>query len=687
MQVGLVLVTGNSHAVGRDSASGDVFAAKVSQWTQAGAIAAPAAGMLDFGDTASGFSPSDITPMLSLLNALAAARADLPEIVVVPNGQGSTGFSDATWTSGGSRLPGAVARWNAAKAAIEARGDTVVPLCAIHLSSNPDVAGVVAASGNELVTAHVYSDNQDAYVDYLRANLSGVDPASFPVIVGCAMTASEISGAGTNAPVGIAVGNGIAFRRRNTWFMDPVNDRGDGEAANLPIAPFDGIHANRLGELTKGRLLYAGLARAAANAAPNAPFSGFASWADIASLYDFRSGGGKDQGPGGYHLTQPHSNPPLIRFASAFGTFVYDRPTGTGRTFERPRYLPAQYTIVTRVSFDSLSSAQGILMNALGVSAVQQRFFISSSGNIVAGNAGGSQVSVAHGLSINTIYTLAATYDGTSIRVYRNGTLLATAAAPAPDQTQNLYLGAQGSASTGPLLGDMQWLAVYSRALNAGEISELTTAEYHRPPVTISSGQASGLAGVTGAAVAAAPAMGQATGIAGVAGAATASAPAKGEASGLAGVTGAASAQAPARGQASGEAGVTGAATAGQGAASSATASGEAGVTGAATATAPVRAQAAGVAGVAGAAEAAAPARGTAAGVAGVTGEASGMAPAKAIAGGIAGVTGEAIATSGGTSPPGPETWDWITLPARWEAITIPAHWAQITIAAHWSEP
>lgn len=476
--VGLILKTGNSHSIGRVSASGDTFNAKIKQWTQAGAIAAPAAAIFDDGDTSGNWEAGDLSPLLSMLNALVTDFPDLSEIVVVPNGQGSTGFSDGTWTPGGTRLPGAVSRWNAAKAAIEARGDTVVPICAVHLSANPDVAAVNAASDN-IGAQLTYANNQDAYTDHLRANLSGVD-STFPVIIGCAMTNSELGGAGTNAPDGVSAGNGSAFRRAYTWHMDPINDWGDGETANLPVANFDGTHADRPGTLTEGRLLYAGYQRAITNPAPHAPFSGFATWSSCVSLYDFRSGCGRDH-VGGYNLTQPTTNPPLLRWASAFGTFVFDRPSGTGRTFERPRYLPAQYTIVTRVSFDSLASAQGLLMNALGVSAVQQRFFINSSGNIVAGNAGGSQVSVAHGLSINTIYTLAATYDGTNIRVYRNGTLLATAAAPAPDQTQNLYLGAQGSASTGPLLGDMQWLAVYNRALDATELGELHSAEYNRP--------------------------------------------------------------------------------------------------------------------------------------------------------------------------------------------------------------
>ncbi len=479
-QVGLVLVTGNSHSVGRVSATGQTFNAKVKQWTQAGAIAAPAAAILDAGDTSGNFESGDLSPMLSFLNALAAARPELSEIIVVPNGQGSTGFSDGYWTSGSTRLIGAKDRWNAAKAAIEAQGKTFVPLCAIHLSANPDVSTVAATAASVTANALTYAANQDSYVDYLRANLNGVTP-SFPVVIGCAMTSSELSGAGINAPAGVAAGQGIAFRRAYTWHMDPINNWGDGETANLPVANFDGTHADVNGEGTKGRLLYAGYNRAKLNLSPSDPFSALSSWASDASLYDFRSGCARDFGPGGYNLTQPGSNAGLIRWSNAFGTFVYDRPSGTNRTFLRPRYLPSQFTIATRVLFDTLSAAQGLLMNSLGVTAVQQRFFISSGGNLVAGNAGGSQASVAHGMSINTIYTLAATYDGTNLRLYRNGTLLVTAAAPAPDQTQDLYLGAQGGSAVGPLQGDMQWLAIYNRALTATELTELNAAVYNRP--------------------------------------------------------------------------------------------------------------------------------------------------------------------------------------------------------------
>lgn len=479
-QVGLVLVTGNSHSVGRVSATGQTFNAKIKQWTQAGAIAAPAAAILDAGDTSGNFESGDLSPMLSFLNALAAARPELAEIVVVPNGQGSTGFSDAYWASGSTRLVASKNRWNAAKAAIEALGKTVVPICAVHLSANPDVSTVAATAASVTANALTYAANQDGYVDYLRANLGGATSA-FPVVIGCAMTASELSGAGTDAPAGTSAGQGIAFRRAYTWHMDPINNWGDGETANLPVLNFDGTHADVAGEGTKGRLVYAGYNRAKLNLSPSDPFSALSSWSSIVSLYDFRSGCARDFGGGGYNLSQPGSNAGLIRWASAFGTFVYDRPSGTNRTFLRPRYLPAQYTIVTRVSFDTVSVAQGLLMNVLGVTAVQQRFFVSGSGNLVAGNAGGSQASVAHGMSINTIYTLAVTYDGTSLRLYRNGTLLVTAAAPAPDQTQDLYLGAQGGSAVGPLQGDMQWLAIYNRALTATELTELNAAVYNRP--------------------------------------------------------------------------------------------------------------------------------------------------------------------------------------------------------------
>jgi hypothetical protein len=286
---------------------------------------------------------------------------------------------------------------------------------------------------------------------------------------------------GTNTQAGVSAGQGVPFVRPYTWFMDPINDWNDGETANLPVADFDGLHANRVGEATKGRLTYAALARANNNTQASAPFSSLSSWANMESLYDFRSGTGKDI-VGAYNLTQGSgSQPGLIRWASAFGTRVFDRPSGANRVFFRNRYLPAQYTISTRVQFDSLSAAQGLFMNTAGSGSVQQRFFINAT-NFVAGNAGRTDITTAHGMSINTTYNLAVTYDGTNIRAYKDGVLLGSAVASVtPDQTRGLYIGCQNDVFAGPFLGDMQWAAIYNTALSSAQLADLTSATYNRP--------------------------------------------------------------------------------------------------------------------------------------------------------------------------------------------------------------
>lgn len=483
-KVGLVFVTGNSHSIGRISAlPGDAFASKVWEYTQSAAVAKPQSAILDVGDTSGNYSTTHYSPFVTFLADLVAARTDLDHIVVIAQGQGSTGFVDGTWSvaniAAPNRLANGVSRYNAAHAALLAHGNTLEAVCAVHLSSKPDSDISAADSPTMIARVHAYAQAQDDYIDYVRANLSGFS-ATTPVIVSMAMTLEQVTAEGTNHHIFAAAGNGSPWRKAYTWFMDPINDWGYG-VAGLPVVPFDGTHANHDGEITKGHLLYQGYTRALTNTAPSAPFSALNSWSACESLYDFRAGEGRDK-KGSYDLVGAGSAPPLVRYDSKFGTRVFDRPSGTGRVWKRQQHLPASYTWFMRLSLDALARTHGLFNNTDTVSGSEAlyRAYINSSNQMVVGHGASAQITQALALTANTVFDLAISYDGTTLKLYKDGALITSAAAGAVDNQRGLYVGSQTNAFTNVILGDIQSLAVYNTALTDAQILALHQATYTR---------------------------------------------------------------------------------------------------------------------------------------------------------------------------------------------------------------
>lgn len=483
-KVGIVFVTGNSHSIGRiPSVAGDAFPSNVYEFKQEGNIRKTGVPILDVGDTSGNYSTAHYSPFVTFASDLAAARSDLSFILFVANGQGSTGFVDGTWSvaniAAPNRLAGAVSRYNTAYDYLIAHGANVEVIAGFHLSSKPDADVTVNDAATVVAKANAYATAQDSYIDYIRANLHGFT-ATTPVVVSMAMTLTQITADGVDNHIFAAAGNGSPFRKAYTWFMDPINDWGYG-VTGLPVVPFDGTHANHDGEVIKGHLLYQGYLKAITNSVPDAPFSGLSTWSSAESLYDFRAGDGNDK-KGTYHLAGAGALSPLVRYDSRFGTRVYDRPNGSGRMWKRNRYLPANYTWFARVSFDTIAAVQGLFMNTDTVagSEAQYRAYLNASGQFVLGHGPTAQITADLGVTANTICSIAVSYDGTTLSLYRNGTLVTTAAAPAVDNQRGLFIGAQNSAAAGPLLGDMQALAVFNRALTAPEILALHNATYTR---------------------------------------------------------------------------------------------------------------------------------------------------------------------------------------------------------------
>ena len=482
LTVAIIFLMGNSHMGGRPVASGDAIAdARVFEVNQSGNIVPVTGARFSDGDTTSGgLIATNCSPGISFINAFAAANPSYDRIVVVTDMQGSQGLVNGYFSADPADFPNRLVankdRFNAAVALLQSQGYIVTACGGVFANGEPDsdvsVPSLVTAKAN------AYADDHELLVAYIRANYTG--SANVPIVVSQAKTDTETTADGLDCHAFGAAAAGIGFRVPRTWFADPIIDTGFGETANLPIQTLaDNRHHDLNGVRTFGRLFHAALVKAATNTNPHAPYDSLPKAGNVQSRYDFRRGTSRDA-VGPYHLSQLGAEPPRIRHNTNFSTRVFNRPSGTNRVYSRAQPLPPQYTIAMRLSVDSINTTMGLLMNTDSGTGVAQRFFLSSGGNVVAGNAGVSTLSVAHGLSIGVPALLSLTYDGTTLSAYRNGTLLQSAASAGPDQTRGLYLGCQTAAFANPFLGDMQSCLIFNTALTAAELLAYANATYTR---------------------------------------------------------------------------------------------------------------------------------------------------------------------------------------------------------------
>ncbi|PCJ99811.1 MAG: hypothetical protein COA45_03065 [Zetaproteobacteria bacterium] len=461
----MFLTIGNSHNIGRPTASGDTFDAKVYEWTQGNILVQPAAAMLDHqNDTV-----TDISPDLSFSADYIAANPIIDRLVFVPHAQGSTGFSDNSWSADTvpNDLSVAVTRFNAAHAQLIADGYTVMVGGAFFHANRPDFDD----------NSHLqYQIDIDDMVAYLRANLT--DGVNIPVIIGGGMTKTQLDARALSKDLNFqATADGTQHRVAYTGTYDWINSPRYGKSyAGLPVVTTDGVHANRLGVIEQGQLRYDALLRAQLNASPSEPFQSLASWGSWKAFHDFRSGTGLDMTGNGNHATQQD--------AVATADMIYDPVVqsmafiraagGTDKYFSAGAMLGASYTKAALVKFSSLST-QGVMQDHNDGT----RMHLSSGTGVFRSYHNSSSQKVAFpntDIVLGKYHLIVLTYDAatTTMKLYLDGILKDTNASVA-NHTRTTFeaIGAQTHVNNGVLGGGMVFAAFSDTVMSLANVQAL----------------------------------------------------------------------------------------------------------------------------------------------------------------------------------------------------------------------
>lgn len=493
----LVSTTGNSRSIGRPPAqAGDTWPANALQYTQAGALSAPTATVLDVGDTSGQTSSTMLSPFLPFANYVNAQQPGVYEkIIFVADGQSSTGFTDGastpapgTWAANnpGNRFATHLTRWNAAYAAVQAAyPSATIETLWHHYSAAPDVS--VCNDG-------VLQGYLDGYRDSVRANATGVGSTG-PIILGGGEAAGETGFTG-ELPT---LNNTLLSTYGASWdYGDsyPINIDKYNLGGTFPLVTFDGTHLDRASVLVQGQLIYWAWQTAKARSNWRTAFT--ASVPDSASIveaWDFnienlpiigdRTTNRLQWGSASYF--------PTVRGNVALKRYTYTNPTGTvvNRSWKIPTTLAAptgSYTKALLLKQDALGAAMSFWGNVdnATTTARHRLQYSASASTIQAGNgSSGSPAGVycsfpSADFTLNVWHLLVVTYDAatTTMTLYLDGVQKSqSTSVPACGTGADWgYLGNANSGGTSPTRGiEAIFAYAYGKALSAGEVATLTT--------------------------------------------------------------------------------------------------------------------------------------------------------------------------------------------------------------------
>lgn len=468
----LVSWTGNSRSIGRDTASGDTWATNARQWTQAGALAVITDTTLDVNDSSGNTQATDLSPALSFADNVELNESGVYDLVVfVPDGQGSSGFSNGVWNADGTpnRLSGNVTRWNAAYAHLVGLGYAITPVFHFY-NANPDAgAAPYFDIRNDLI----------AWSDYIRANATGMTTGAIVIGGGQADSEINIDPEFTNNAQ-FATG-GLAMD-----FCESYEVRFDryGTGDTFPLTNFDGVHFDRLSTITQGKLAYLAWKQAELRTDWLVDYKALSVYANIEYGTDFDVGAGRDLSGNDEDLSDLTGNDPRVRPDATLGRYLYNRPSGTVRAWQMPVGVtpPVSYTKSLLYRFTNKAAAQSFWGQTDGTGSAEHRLQFSSSSTLIQAGHGDSPTVIvsfdSDDMVVDTWYLVTLTYDDTTgdMKIYLDATEKDSASSVPSHGMANMgFLGAANSTGGNPVTGDIAFALLFDKALTGTEISELNT--------------------------------------------------------------------------------------------------------------------------------------------------------------------------------------------------------------------
>lgn len=135
-------------------------------------------------------------------------------------------------------------------------------------------------------------------------------------------------------------------------------------------------------------------------------------------------------------------------------------------------------SIAMWVKFTSPSSRQGLIGTRPPAASQGWVFLLNASNTLRYFHTGGGDLSATTTINSGTWYHLVATFSGSTAKLYKDGSLIATSTSFANDTatTFNGVLGCEDEGNSGPFTGRIDDARIYTRAITATEVTHLSTS-------------------------------------------------------------------------------------------------------------------------------------------------------------------------------------------------------------------
>jgi hypothetical protein len=147
-------------------------------------------------------------------------------------------------------------------------------------------------------------------------------------------------------------------------------------------------------------------------------------------------------------------------------------------TFASPISPSGSRSISMWVRFNNPTSRQGLIGTRSTTGNQGFVFLLNATNTLRYFHTGGGDLSATATFVANTWYHLGVSFAGDTVRLYRNGVLIATSTSFANDTASvfNGVLGAEDQWLSGPFAGRMDDVRIFTRQLSASEFAHLTSS-------------------------------------------------------------------------------------------------------------------------------------------------------------------------------------------------------------------